>query len=321
MKKIWLPTALTGIEQFAAGLEDDIILDYPKEGTRSLNDFMAIKNQYHAMITLLSYPMNAETLEQLSHLEAISNYAVGFNNVDTAKAKELAIPYGFTPDVLNEATADTAIALTLMCARKIKYVMNDIERGDWQGFELNRYNGFDPRNFRIGIVGLGRIGRVYASKAYKLWGCPIYAVKRKSLENSKFDFPVKLVDEEEFFKEVTLLSLHCPLTDETRGMINREYLERFSSPLIFINTARGAIHIEDDLQWALDTGKLLGLGLDVTDPEPMEPTHPLLKDDRAIIFPHIGSATDRTRAEMTEMALRNVIEVLRGRAMPFCAWN
>lgn len=320
IKKIWLPTALAGIEKLEKKLTSNIVLDYPNQGTRTLNDFMAVKDHYHAMISLLSYPMNATTLAKLSHLEAISNYAVGFNNVAIDKAQELGIPYGFTPDVLNEATADTAIALTLMCARKIKYVMNDIHHKGWQHFELLRYNGYDPRNFRIGIIGMGRIGRVFAEKAYKLWETPIYTLRRKSLDNQKFDFPIKIVDEDEFFKKVNLLSLHCPLTAKTKAMVNKEFLQRFASPLIFINTARGAIHVEGDLQWGLDSGRLLTLGLDVTDPEPMNPNNSLLQDDRAIILPHIGSATDRTRCEMTELALNNVIEVLQGRPMPHCAW-
>ncbi len=330
MRKIWLPTAFTAIERVEAYLHDlkaqdpsvaDIQLDYPKSGVRKLEEFLAVKEDYHGMVSLLAYDMNSAVIEEVKHLKAVSNYAVGLNNVDIKCAQKHALPYGFTPDVLNEATADTAMALTLMCARKIKFAMNDIIRGGWQSFQLTRYNGVDPRNLRIGIIGLGRIGTVFAEKAHRMWGCPIYAIKRKSLEEKEFSFPLRLVSEEEFYKEVNLLSVHCPLNESTKGMINSEYLNRFKAPLIFINTARGAIHIEEDLLANLESGRLLAVGLDVTHPEPMNKDHPLLKDDRAIVLPHIGSATDRTRTEMTWLALNNVIEVMRGRPMPHCAWN
>ncbi len=329
MKKIWLPTALEGIERIESYLYDlkredpntpDILLDYPKNGERSLEDFLKVKEDFHAMISLLAYDISAPTLEKLKHLEAISNYAVGFNNVDIALAKQINIPYGYTPGVLDDATADTAITLSLMCTRRIKFAMNDIQRGNWKKFEVTRYNGVDPRSLRIGIIGMGRIGTLYAKKAHALWGCPIYTIKRKGLESKTFDFPLHIVEEEEFYKEVNLLSLHCPLNEQTKGMINSEYINRFKAPLILINTARGAIHNEEDLQRELDSGRLLSVGLDVTHPEPMSKNHPLLSDDRAVILPHIGSATVRTRSEMTWLALTNVIEVLRGKPMPHNAW-
>ncbi len=325
MKKIWLATAFSGIERVESYLQDlkredpsspEIILDYPKTGMRSIEDFLPVAKDYHGLAVTLAFPMNAKNLEQISHLEAITNVSVGFNNVDVEKVKELRIPYGNTPDILNEATADTALTLTLMCSRKILFAMNDIKNGGWQKFEFDRYNGIDPRTLRIGIIGMGRIGEVFAKKCYDLWGSKIYTLKRKSLENKKFDFPIHIVEEEEFYHEVNLLSLHCPLTDSTKGMVDKEFLARFKHPLIFINTARGAIHKEDDLIDALNEGKLLSVGLDVTDPEPMSKDHPLLKRDDAVIFPHIGSATDKTRREMTFMALNNVIEVLRGKPMP-----
>ena len=323
--KIWIPEALEGIEKVEAFINQDISspeekieLDYPQVGQRPLEEFIEAKNkeEYSAMVSLLSYPMNRENLNKISHLKAISNYAVGYNNIDLDAARELGIPVGYTPDVLNEATADTALTLLLMCCRKVPYVTREVKEGNWQSFELKKYNGIDPRDLRIGIIGMGRIGETFARKCYKLWGNKIFTLKRKSLENREFDFPIQIVEEEEFFKEVNLVSLHCPLTDQTHKMFNRAYIQKFKHPLLFINTARGAIHEEEDLLWALREGKIISLGLDVTDPEPMDKDHQLLKDDRAIIFPHIGSATKRTRSEMSTMALRNLAEVLRGRTMP-----
>jgi len=325
IKKIWLPTAFTGIQTVEAYICDllrenpklpTIELDYPNEGVRSLREFMTKKKDYAAMISLLSFDMNKEVLNELSHLEAISNYAVGHNNVDIDAAKSLNIPFGNTPEVLNETTADTALTLLLMGARRIPYVMNDVKKGNWKSFELTHYNGVDPRGLRMGIIGFGRIGETFARKCYQLWQTPIYIIKRKSLENKQFDFPVHIVSEEEFYKEVNVLSLHCPLTDQTKKMINKEFIKKFKHPFIFINTARGAIHDENDLLWGLQENKILSVGLDVTDPEPMHADHPLLKDDRVTVLPHIGSATQRTRSEMTFMALKNVIEVLCGNEMP-----
>jgi len=327
MKKIWLPTAFTGIEKVEEYLAkinlnlsptDQILLDYPLAESRELKHFLEKAQEYRGLVVPLNFEMNAQVIEQIKHLEAISNYAVGYNNIDLAALKRIKIPYGYTPDVLNESTADTALTLTLMCARRIHFAMEDVKNGRWKKFELSRYNGFDPRNLKIGIIGLGRIGETFARKCYQLWQNPIYTLKHRTQKTC--DFPIQYVDEETFFREVNLLSLHCPLNDETRGMIDKEYIDRFKQPFIFINTARGPLHCEKDLLWGLETGRIHSIGLDVTEVEPIDAQHPLLKRDsenRVVILPHIGSATDQTRSDMTFRALNNVIEVMLGRPMPF----
>lgn len=266
------------------------------------------------LISMLSDPINKEVIESCPDLKIITNYAVGFNNIDIHTAKEKGIVIGNTPDVLSFSTAETALTLLLNLSRKIPGLTRVVKNGEWKGFEPSLYNGSDLRGKTIAILGPGRIGTEFAKLCKALWNTRVITLKRESL---KGDHPFDIVTEEEFFKEADVLSLHMPLNDQSKKLVTLDFIKRFSKPFFLINTARGAICDESDILKALENGLLKGVGLDVTDPEPMSKNSPLLLRDDVIITPHIGSATDKTREEMTRMCLENILSFIQGKPLPY----
>lgn len=273
---------------------------------QKLNDHA--KN-YDALITMLCDNIDDSFLESNSHLKVIANYAVGTNNISLKKAKGLGIAVGNTPDVLTHTTAETALTLLLMVARKIPFSMNEVTKGNWKTWEPTLYNGYDLRGKTLGLIGDGRIGQSFSQMAKSLWNCRVITYPYKD----------RGVSQEEFFTEADIVSLHCPLNENSLHLIDHQFINQMKKPFLFINTARGACHVEADLLAGLKKGKILGIGLDVTDPEPMPSISPLLKRDDVVVFPHIGSATDKTRREMTAICLKNIEAGLKGEPLPFPA--
>ncbi len=271
----------------------------------TMKELSAIAKDNDGLITMLCDNIDATFLKQNSHLKVITNYAVGTNNFDKETAAKLGILLGHTPDVLTHTTAETALTLLLMLSRKINHAQKSVYKGEWNTWEPTLYNGIDLRNKTLGIIGQGRIGKAFAKMAEDLWNMKILYYPYKDHGTSS----------EEFFEKVEVVSLHCPLTEKTKYMIDQNFIESMNNPFFFINTARGACHIEKDLMQALDSGKILGVGLDVTDPEPMDKNHPLLGLENVVIFPHIGSATDRTRAQMTSICLNNIVAAKEGNSL------
>lgn len=270
-----------------------------------------------AIVTLLSDTINRDFLEKHSHLKVIANFAVGFNNIDTDCAKDFGIPIGNTPNTLTHSTAETALTLLLMLSRKTNFSQRLVKGGHWKKWEPELFNGCDLRGKNFGIIGFGRIGREFSRMAYHLWGANILVYPRSSAQDLKTDFPYKVVSEEEFYLNIDVLSLHCPLTPETKSLINKEFIDNMKRPFFFINTARGQCHNEGDLYNGLRSNQILGVGLDVTDPEPMDKESPLLQRDDVVVLPHIGSATDRTRKEMAKQCLENIQAALESKPLPF----
>jgi glyoxylate reductase len=318
---LFISRPIAGVEHLRDNYPQINILMNPREENLSREELTTQARASSALITMLCDPIDKAFLESNSHLKVISNYAVGLNNIDLNCAAKLGIKIGHTPDILTHSTAETAIMMLLNLSRKFNQVSLAVKEGNWRTWEPTLFNGEDLREKKIGIIGFGRIGRNFAEKAFALWKTPILVLKRQSYKSLDLTFPYSLVDEEEFFKEVDILSLHCPLTQETQNMINSSFIQRMKKPFYFLNTARGQIHCEQDLLEGLKAHKLKGIGLDVTNPEPMENTNELLTHPRAIVLPHIGSATDRTRFEMTEICLRNILAGLNNERLPCDAFS
>lgn len=275
----------------------------------------------NALITVLSDNIDKSFLENNQHLQGISNYAVGFNNIDMDEAKRLGIPIGNTPDVLTEATAETALLLLLMNARKVKRAMSAVRDGNWTAWEPTLFNGYDLQEKTVGIIGFGRIGQSFAQKMWQLYKCNIVIWPRESAKRVECNFPFRVVEREEFFQLVDVVSMHCPKTPETENLINSEFIGKMKKPFFFINTARGDCHNENDLVLGLRENKILGAGLDVTNPEPMGRKSPLLKEENCVVFPHIGSATKDTREQMTLMCLENILASLKRSPLPYSVYD
>lgn len=261
--------------------------------------------------------IDAVFLNACSHLKVVSLMSVGYDNVDVAEAKRLRIPIGHTPGVLSNATADTAFLLMMAVARKAFYLHNTIARGEWGFFEPTRNLGVELNGKTLGVFGLGKIGVALAKKCRGAYGMPLIYHNRRRNEAAEQELGAEWVTFDELLQRSDVLSLHAALTPETQGLFNEGAFAKMKSSSIFINTARGAMHNEQHLLKALEEGRIWGAGLDVTNPEPMEPDNPLLQMPNVAVLPHIGSATVEARNGMAVIAARNLIAGLKGEALPF----
>lgn len=261
--------------------------------------------------------IDAFFLNECSHLKVIALHSVGFDNVDIQEADRLKIPIGNTPGVLSGPTADVAFLLMLAVSRKAFYLNEKIKQGAWKFFEPTANLGINLYGKTLGIFGLGSIGFEMAKRCKGAYDMKIIYHNRKPNQLAEEELNAKLVSFEELLKESDILSVHSNLTNETKGKFNKEVFEKMKRSAIFVNTARGAIHNEDDLISALQKGTIWGAGLDVTNPEPMKSDNPLLVMENAAVLPHIGSATLETRTAMATMAAENVIAGLKDERIPY----
>lgn len=257
------------------------------------------------LLCLLTDRVDAALLDAAPRLKVVSNLAVGADNVDVEEAKRRGIAVGVTPGVLTDSTADLAFALILAAARHLPRAEGDARSGEWRTWEPAGWLGLELRGATIAIVGYGRIGKAVAKRA-EAFGMKILPVTR--------DTPL-----EQALREADVVSLHAPLTESTRHMIDEGALEAMKPTALLVNTARGA-HVDTDaLAAALRNGVIGAAALDVTDPEPLPPDHPLYDLENCLIVPHIGSATHRTREAMAELAVANLEAGLAGRPLPHAA--
>src|SRR5437870_13588397 len=281
--------------QILSGLTE--IVEHPTEQERSEEEMMAILSEADAAITLLSDPVTRRVLESNPNLRIVANFAVGTNNVDVDAARELGVIVTNTPGVLTEATADLTIALILAVTRRL--IEGDTEvrrtlRCEWEPLHLL---GTSLQGKRLGIIGMGRIGSAVAQRAHT-FGVEVVGVRSgESLD--------------ELLKTSDFISIHVPLTAETRHLIDQAALAKMKRGAYLFNTARGPIVDEDALCDALESGQLAGAGLDVYENEPnVNPR--LLKMSNVVLAPHIGSATFETRSAMARIAATDVLRFLRG---------
>jgi glyoxylate reductase len=256
------------------------------------------------LLTLVTDTVDAEALDACPRLRAIANMAVGTDNIDVAAAAERGIAVGNTPDVLTDATADLAFALLLALARRIVPGAAKVRAGQWRTWEPAAGLGADLAEATLGIVGWGRIGQAVARRA-EGFGMELVHSSRSS--------GVPLGD---LLERADFVSLHTPLSAQTRHLIGADALARMKPTALLVNTARGGVVDQDALRAALHAGEIAGAALDVTEPEPLPADHPLLDAPNLLVVPHFGSATVRTRARMAAMAVENLLAALAGRPMP-----
>ena len=257
-----------------------------------------------ALLCMLTDPVDAELLDAAPRLRAIANYAVGSDNIDLEAARARGIPVGVTPGVLTDATADIAFALILAIARRLPEGEAAVRAGEWLTWEPDWLLGRDVHGSTLGIVGRGRIGSAVERRA-EGFGMNVLHHSRSS--------GIPLAD---LLAQADFVSLHTPLTPETRHLIDAGALERMRPTAYLVNTARGGIVDQDALAAALHDGTIAGAALDVTDPEPLPPDHPLLQTPNLLVLPHLGSATHDTRGAMADLAVDNLLAALDGRPMP-----
>jgi glyoxylate reductase len=260
--------------------------------------------------------LNADFLNACSHLKVIALHAVGFDNVDVKVANNLNIPIGNTPGVLSGATADAAFLLMLAVSRKAFYLHKKIIKGQWQNYEPTPELGIELNGKILGIFGLGKIGLEMARKCIGAYQMPVIYHNRSRNHDAEKATGAKYVSFEELLSQSDVISVHTALTPDTKEKFNQEAFSQMKPESIFINTARGGIHNEKDLIQALKQKVIWGAGLDVTNPEPMQPDSPLLEMESVAVLPHIGSATQETRSAMANLVAKNIIAGLNGRSLP-----
>ncbi len=268
------------------------------------------------VVAMMSERIDAEFFDAAGpQLKVVANYAVGYDNVDVPEATRRGVWIGNTPGALTDATADVAAALLLAAARKLPASRAVIDAGEWKCWEPMGYLGQDLVGKTIGIVGMGRIGYALARRFHRGWDMPVLYYGRSPHREAEQTLQARKVSFEELLRESDVISVHCSLTPQTRGMFGREQFRQMKPTAIFINTARGEHHVQPDLAAALEAGEIAAAGLDVTSPEPIPLDDPLLRLPNCVITPHIGSATVATRTLMAEIAAQNVLNCLAGRPL------
>ncbi len=268
------------------------------------------------VITMLSEEVNAEFLETAGpQLKVISQYAVGYNNIDLAATKARGIVVGNTPGVLTAATADIAFALLMAAARRIVEAHDYIHAGKWQAWEPLGHIGWDLEGKTVGIVGMGRIGYAFAKRCHGGWGMNVLYTSRSPKADAENDLQARRVEFDELLAESDFISIHTDLNAETKGLFDATAFRKMKNKAIFINTARGGVHVQKDLVEALKTGEIGAAGLDVTDPEPPALDDEILHLPNCVVAPHIGSATTATRNAMAEIAADNLLLGLQGQPL------
>ncbi|MGD8806545.1 MAG: D-glycerate dehydrogenase [Chloroflexota bacterium] len=270
------------------------------------------------LFALLTVPVGPSLLEKAPRLRVVSNMAVGVDNVDLAACTERGIPVGHTPGVLTEGTADLTMALLLAAARRLPEASQDARLGRWTTWEPAGWLGADLTGATLGIVGMGKIGTAVAQRA-AAFGLRLVYNSRSPKPDVERQLGARPMPLDDLLRQSDFVSLHVPLTAETRYLIDRDALRLMKPSAILINVARGPVVDSAALYQALHEGQISAAGLDVTDPEPLPPGDPLYSLPNCLIVPHIGSATVNTRRRMAELACDNLLAGLAGKKLPHCA--
>jgi glyoxylate reductase len=272
-----------------------------------------------AVLSMVSDRFDAATIAALPHLAAISNLAVGVDNVDLEAATRAGIPVGHTPGVLTETTADLAFALMMAVARRVVEGDHFVRAGKWRTWTPKLMLGRDVWGATLGIIGWGAIGQAVARRAAG-FGMRVLYVSRKGPDRAPANpADAEGVDLACLLAESDFISIHVPLTEATSHMIGAHELAAMKSTTIIVNTARGPVVDQAALTAALQGGRIAGAGLDVAETEPIDPDDPLLQQPNVVITPHIGSASFATRLRMAELAVDNLLDVFAGRIPRRCA--
>ncbi len=288
---------------------------WPGDGPPPREDIMRRVPELDGILAMLTDRMDAELMDAAPRLKVISNYAVGYDNVDVPAATQRGIAVGNTPGVLTETTADLAFALLMAVARMILPGVEYIRAGQWTTWDPLALLGRDVHGATLWIVGLGRIGTEVAKRARGFDMRVIYfsRTRREDTERQLGLEHRQTLDE--LLGEADFVSLHTPLTPDTQNLINARTLRLMKPTAVLINTTRGPVVDTEALYDALRVGTIWAAGLDVTDPEPLPRDHKLLTLPNCLVVPHIGSASVASRDAMARLAAENLLAGLEGRPL------
>lgn len=296
-----------GVTAWLAGRHDVVQHD----GGVATEAFSEVAPRLEGLVSLLTDRVDAALLARAPRLRVVGNVAVGVDNIDLDACRARGVVVTNTPDVLTEATADLAFALLLGAARRVGEGDRTVRAGAFGGWTPSYMLGARVHGATLGVLGLGRIGRAVARRARGFSMNVLYTQKRRAPETVEQELSARFVDLAELLGQSDFVSVHCPLSPETRHLLDRERIASMRRGAVLVNTARGRIVDEAALADALATGHLAAAGLDVFEDEPR--VHPaLLSSPGALMTPHIGSADRHTREAMARLAAENVDLVLSG---------
>jgi glyoxylate reductase len=269
------------------------------------------------LLSLLTDTVDDELLDSAGpQLRVVSNFAVGFDNIDVGACTRRRIPAGNTPGVLTETTADLAFALLMAAARRLPEAVDYVRAGNWRTWAPMLLMGVDVHGATLGIVGFGRIGREMARRGRGFGMRILYHDVQPASGEDEAALGATHVEMDELLRESDFVSLHVNLTDETQHLIDADALAAMKPTAVLVNTSRGPVVDHAALEAALRGGTIFAAALDVTQPEPLPADHPLVLLPNCIVLPHVASASRTTRGRMAAMAAANLLAGLRGERLP-----
>lgn len=284
------------------------------EGVPDRSELLEAAGGASAILSTVTETMDAELMDAAEALKVVANMAVGYDNVDVEAATERNIVVTNTPGVLDETTADTAFMLLLAAARRLGEGERMLRDGRWDAWGPKQLVGPDVFGKKLGIVGFGRIGQAVARRA-KGFGMDIVYNARSRKEEAENELDARRLDLDDLLRESDFVSVHTPLSDETKHLVGERELALMGENSVLVNTSRGPVVDENALAEALAEHRIFAAGLDVYEEEPK--VHPkLLELENVVLAPHIGSASIETRGKMAELAAKNIVAVLRGEEPP-----
>ncbi len=302
MRKIFITRQIPVARELLAAHFD--VEENPHDQVLPREELKRIARDFDGILSTIPDRLDKEVLESAQRLKVISNYAAGLDNVDQMVAKERKIAVYNVPDATTQSTADMTFAILLSLIRKVAEAEAYVKKGLWKTWEPNLFLGEELCDKYFGIIGFGKIGKAVAERALG-FGLKVLVFARSKIELSHPR--MHQVELDELYKKSHYISLHVPLTNETKGLINWSSMKKMEQKPVIINMARGAVVSTDDLVRALKEGIVRGAALDVTDPEPISSSHPLCHLKNCLIVPHIGSATVECRTLLARRAAENLI--------------
>lgn len=290
---------------------------WPGDLPPSRSELLGLVKGKSGILCMLSDPMDREIISTASpELKVISTYAVGYDNIDIREANDRHIFVGNTPGILTDATADFAWALLMAAARRLPEGERHVRSGAWKTWSPSTLLGTDFKGSTLGIIGFGRIGQAVARRASGFdMQVLFYSPSRMPVEGINAQ---KVEDLDELLDQADFISLHVPLTEQTKHLVNARFLSKMKPGAMLVNTSRGAVVDQEALYNALTEKRIAAAALDVTDPEPLPPEHPLLSLENCLVTPHIATAGRQTREKMAVVAAQNLLAGLRGTTPPYC---
>ena len=300
------------LRRLAEALPDATVEANPEDRVLAPAELRRAAAGCDALICTLADRIDRPLLEALTPpLRVVSTFAVGYENIDLEAARELGVRVAHTPGVLTDATAEVAVGLLLDCARRISEGDRLTRRGDFQGWGPLMHRGHALYGRTVGLVGAGRIARRVAVTLQRGFDCRILVHSPHVREDWRRELGARFVSLEELFAEADFVSLHCPLTEETRHLVDAAALARMKPTACLVNTARGPVVDEAALVQALREGRIAAAGLDVYEREPAL-ADGLASLENVVLAPHIGSATHEARDAMGRLCVDAVVAVLQG---------